>query len=990
MLKKFLQITFILNLVLLLIFFGNEENALWDVEEIDAASFAVEDEYWELTGDDEMVFTFENQYAQLDNLLMRFTGTEACEIGMLRVEITRFGASYYYYELPVEYYNEDFLYLYINGLEDLKWHRNYELKISVEGLGENKIYLSGCSDMPVSFKDVEGCNPVMGVQGIRRQWDGDAIGRCLGWLIMLNLVLVMLWVIIRLAGKAVYLHAGCFLLGVALVLGLLIFFEEDELVQSNKTEYWASTFVQQITHIPLKDRVVEQTFTAQHDYADGIYIFFDNQTSVDEGTVYVDLEDDKGKKISGWKAPVSKLGDDTFCLVFKPEKTLKKNAEYTIKVYMEGMDSDVTIRVIDDRAFHKSVGELRVDGEVYSKAALYFIQGYQVRYSFWTIAACAIMIAFLCYLLCNLCPIVRKYLRWALTCLIPVVAFAGIELLSGNMGLTKASDVGKNIVLIAALLLFLRGVLGKFADYLVMVLAFVVGTVNYYVLHTRGTDFLFTDIRSAGTAMTVAGNYELAVTAPVYLAGTVTIIMLLMAIYLDRKNGMKVKLPERLITAGIGGAVALWMFVFVLPKDNISLWDISGSLGEKGWFYGNFCLLQAGSVNKPEGYSKQEIQAVLEEYDTPMEQEKEIVPENLIVIMNEALSDLQILGDLETSDDSLSFIRSLSDNTIKGNLHVPTLGGNTCNTEYEFLTGNSLHFITSAVVPYMVLCEEKEPGINSILRAQGYHTVAMHPYIGENWNRDKVYEAMEFDAYLDVDDFPDAERIRNFVSDKGDYDRIIEYYESLDKDEKLFVFNVTMQNHGGYDVNTGYVEKTVTIDNVDCELAENYLSLVKESDEAFAYLIDYFSNIDEPTMIVMFGDHQPSFPDDFYEQLNDVSVSGKNTEGDNERFLYITPYIVWTNYESNFEEIPDMSSNYLSSYVLQCAGVELSEYQEFLLQFMEKYPVIGKYGIIDANGGYTKYGGETTEWLKEYEYLQYLRIKDRKSEYYSIFSESYE
>ena len=50
-------------------------------------------------------------------------------------------------------------------------------------------------------------------------------------------------------------------------------------------------------------------------------------------------------------------------------------------------------------------------------------------------------------------------------------------------------------------------------------------------------------------------------------------------------------------------------------------------------------------------------------------------------------------------------------------------------------------------------------------------------------------------------------------------------------------------------------------------LAETYLSLARESDSAFKELLEYFEKVDEPTMIVMFGDHWPKIEEEFMAKL---------------------------------------------------------------------------------------------------------------------------
>ena len=73
--------------------------------------------------------------------------------------------------------------------------------------------------------------------------------------------------------------------------------------------------------------------------------------------------------------------------------------------------------------------------------------------------------------------------------------------------------------------------------------------------------------------------------------------------------------------------------------------------------------------------------------------EEEIVPENIIVIMNESLADLETLGTVKTDTPLLPFLHSLDTNVTHGKLYVHVFGGGTADTEYEFLTGNSKQFL---------------------------------------------------------------------------------------------------------------------------------------------------------------------------------------------------------------------------------------------------------------------------------------------------------
>ena len=136
-------------------------------------------------------------------------------------------------------------------------------------------------------------------------------------------------------------------------------------------------------------------------------------------------------------------------------------------------------------------------------------------------------------------------------------------------------------------------------------------------------------------------------------------------------------------------------------------------------------------------------------------------------------------------------------------------------------------------------------------------------------------------------------------------------------------------------------------------------------------------------MIVMFGDHLPALSEEFYTALYGKADADQT---DRERSLkFVTPYIIWTNYDSDFEEVPETSPNYLGRLVLQYAGAELSRYDRFILNQREKVPVIGKYGLVDQAGNYQVYREDLEPLLQDYQVLQYLRVKDSDSKYRDVF-----
>lgn len=170
--------------------------------------------------------------------------------------------------------------------------------------------------------------------------------------------------------------------------------------------------------------------------------------------------------------------------------------------------------------------------------------------------------------------------------------------------------------------------------------------------------------------------------------------------------------------------------------------------------------------------------------------------------MDEAFSDLSVWGDFETSEEVMPFFKQLQQEAVGGEVYVSVKGGNTANTEFEFLTGNSMAFLPTGSIPYQQYIKSETPSLASYLKSLGYTTTAIHPYNRSGWDRDTVYEYFGFDQFLDKDSFTDPYRLRGYISDKSAFDKIIEQYEIGKNQGSQFIFEVTMQNHGGYSKET--------------------------------------------------------------------------------------------------------------------------------------------------------------------------------------------
>lgn len=541
-----------------------------------------------------------------------------------------------------------------------------------------------------------------------------------------------------------------------------------------------------------------------------------------------------------------------------------------------------------------------------------------------------------------------------------------------------------NLIIISILVLIIFAITNSFKASIIgiNIISVVFGLVYYYVIKFRGTAVLAVDIFSATTAANVAGNYNYRMSYRCYLFVILTYVLSIYVLKLDRHNLFKGK--KRLISVGIAILAVVCGFSLFIQSSRfddslkIKMFKPQESYRKYGDYLTFTHSIRYIKGHKPEGYSEDKVEQISEQYPGIKGNGKK---PNIIMIMNEALADFSSISDIETNEDYMPFIHGLTENTVKGDLFVSIFGGGTSKTEYEALTSNSMAFMPKGSTPYVTYINRKTSSLATTLRAQGYGgMVAMHPYKGSGYKRNKVYPLLGFDKFYDLPEFNNAKVIRNHVSDEGNFDKIIEVYEQNRKKDKkpFFLFDVTMQNHSSYDRKWDNLSDDISTIKDYGDDVNIYLNLVKESDEAFKKLVEYFSNVDEPTMIIMFGDHQPKLNNHFYE-----NVEKGFSLGDEYKMFekYNTPFVIWANYDIEEQTDVKISANYMGTMVDELAGNSMSGYQQMVNEIRKDIPIITAGGYIGADGKYYHTFDKSSPYydkIMDYCYSEYNNVFDKK------------
>lgn len=477
--------------------------------------------------------------------------------------------------------------------------------------------------------------------------------------------------------------------------------------------------------------------------------------------------------------------------------------------------------------------------------------------------------------------------------------------------------------------------------------------IHYIKMNLRGEPFFPWDVFQYKEAIDISSEVNLEFTRSFFVAVGVAVILTLGAVAID----IFFRYPSSvhyLLRLSAASAVFGVMYMFVtgvlwnasLMREHgieLVLFEEVNSYETGGFFVTFMQNAEKMRVTAPEDYTE----AAILEITSDCEASDGATP-NIICIMSEAYINPDEFTALEFDRETSETINYLSENFLSGRLMTPSYGGGTSISEYEVLTSNASAYLPSGTVPYMQFVRTESPSFASFLSELGYSTLAIHPYTADFWCRNKAYPLLGFDRFLSMDDFIDPDYPRDrYISDMDLTNRIIAEYEASDDGVPFFAFCVSMQNHASYEPNE-YGDATIDFaETDDPQKLEVYQSLTEYqygqicsyvtgaalADEALGALIEYFDNVDEDTVIVFFGDHQP------YLGETDLTLIGltsaDNSDEENSKILYSTPYVIWNNFGAGDASSADMSMYELLPYMTEKLGIARPAYYDYLQRISE-------------------------------------------------------
>lgn len=583
---------------------------------------------------------------------------------------------------------------------------------------------------------------------------------------------------------------------------------------------------------------------------------------------------------------------------------------------------------------------------------------------------------------------VHPVIRILFALVIPLGCFYTFETLTHQMSTMIELAKRLNIAFYYWLFLFVFFIAGRTSISMAICVSAIaiIGVGNYFVVMFRSNPIVPWDIYSFETAMSVADNYVFSVDWALAEHIAMFILMLIVGVRTNIRLNKKILRP--ILTVAM--CIPAYFYISYLWQDNLerntglndTLFNAKYMHSKDGFFVSFILDIHFLQIEEPKNYSDEYALSLLNEQEVEKVETPEELPD-IIAIMDETFSDPAVLGEFETNKDYMPFVHSILRgevaNTISGYTDVSVLGGNTANSEFEFLTGNSMAFFPNGSVPYLQYIRDGISTIVPQLEEYGYTTYGTHPYRAKGWNREFIYDLMGFDYRYFQGSFPFEDKLRNYVSDEADFKSILEWRNNTEG--PFFMFNVTMQNHSNYggDFDNFDPQIVAKFKNTSSNKYLNkYLSLMYETDQDVASLLSELSQSDRKTIVVFWGDHQPN---DYVVRpiYKEYGLDFDNQTYEQQQQRQKTPFFIWANYDIQEQTNVEISLNYLNILLFETAGLQLDEYQTFRKNLWQgQIPMMNAVGYRNDNGDLVEYDDapeEIQNLLNEYQNIQYYRME---------------
>ena len=541
------------------------------------------------------------------------------------------------------------------------------------------------------------------------------------------------------------------------------------------------------------------------------------------------------------------------------------------------------------------------------------------------------------------------------------------------------------------------------------VLGCVPCAVNFYTLQLRGEPFLPWDLAQVSEAAGVASAAGIKIQTSMIVTVVVELALMAGSFLLYRGRHKQRWLPRVAGSAATAAALCLLIFgVYLQPAVCQAIGIVPDAWMQDRYYryYGvvtgfmtNLANLE---IDKPDNYSEEAVDAILDNVDESRKfstsplyptsyaattaKDEQVKKPTIIYVMNESywdVSELEQYG-IKFDTDVSANLHALQQTSAYGRAYSPSFGGGTCDVEFEALTGYSASFLPSGSKPYQQHVTKPMFALPSYLKTQGYQTAAVHCFWAKYWSRDTAYPNLGLDDFISLEDMHGVTKVRKhywtsgLVTDDSMADQIIGQYEKMkaSSDEPVFLHAVTMQNHTNYnkdnypdDQRVKVLEHPAGMKASTVGALEDFATGIRDADAMLGKLTAYFSQVDEPVILVFWGDHYNPIDSNY-----DVyTTTGYASDSSADPRLHQTTLLMWSNYSDAQVDLGTIAAYDISPVMMNLYGLQQPLYFQFLNRQLRVASRACTRGVTMNLDGTTTL--EPTEfqqrWTQEHWMLQY-------------------
>lgn len=422
-----------------------------------------------------------------------------------------------------------------------------------------------------------------------------------------------------------------------------------------------------------------------------------------------------------------------------------------------------------------------------------------------------------------------------------------------------------------------------------------IGIINGVILTQRMTPFTVKDLSNLNDGLTIVTNYLSNYEIIGAIAAGLIAVGLLVLLFIkgpQKRDGVKRK-------RNLVAVLLVIAFTFLSSSFVIRAGIVQTFFGNLAYAYRDYgvvyCFVNTWlntGISKPDGYSKEEILSIFDKKELgddnamllTQKDEDEEHP-NILFLQLESFIDPMTIQSIQLSQDPCPNFRRLMQTYSSGELTVPACGAGTANVEFEVLTGLSVKFFGPGEYPYKAVLKEKTgESLAYDLDSLGYTSHAIHNHRAVFYNRNSVFSNMGFDTFTSVEYMKNVEKTpKNWAKDDVLTECITDALDSTDGRD--MIYTISVQGHGKYPAEQVLQNPVIEVTAAPSEELkwkyEYYVNQIYEMDQFIKALTDTLAKREEPTVLVMYGDHIPAL-----DMTEDDLESGN---------LYGTQYLIWNN-----------------------------------------------------------------------------------------------